>query len=86
MLTTKKKQSIIKKTADKEGDTGSSKVQIALLTESINELTKHLQTHKKDIHSRRGLLQMVSKRRNLEKYIEKQAQKAEIKKAKKEAK
>ncbi|HEY4483764.1 MAG TPA: 30S ribosomal protein S15 [Candidatus Paceibacterota bacterium] len=86
MLTTKKKQAVIKKVAEKEGDTGSSKVQIALLTERINELTKHLQTHKKDIHSRRGLLQMVSQRRNLEKYIEKQAQKAEIKKAKKEAK
>ncbi|MEX0910499.1 MAG: 30S ribosomal protein S15 [Candidatus Paceibacterota bacterium] len=86
MLTSKKKQVIIKKTATKAEDTGSSKVQIALVTERINELTKHLQTHKKDIHSRRGLLQLVSKRRSLEKYLEKQNLKAESKKTKKEAK
>ena len=52
-------------------DTGSSEVQIALLTQRINELTEHLKVHKKDNHSRRGLLQMVGKRRNLLNYLAK---------------
>ena len=64
-----KKQEIIKTYARNEKDTGSSEVQIALLTERINELTEHLKVHKKDNHSRRGLLQMVGKRRNLLNYL-----------------
>lgn len=68
-LTKELKQEIIKKFASHEGDTGSPAVQIALLTESINELTEHLKTHKKDNHSRRGLLQMVGKRRRLIEYL-----------------
>ena len=59
------KQQIIKDYALFEGDTGSPEVQIALLTASIQELTGHLKTHKKDNHSRRGLLKQVSKRRRL---------------------
>lgn len=69
MLSTKKKQTIIKKAKVHEKDTGSSEVQIAILTERINELTAHLKKHKKDIHSRRGLLKLVSKRRSHEKYL-----------------
>ena len=60
-----KKQSIIQEYATKEGDTGSPEVQIALLTERINHLTEHLQSHNNDHHSRRGLLMMVGKRRGL---------------------
>lgn len=52
-----------------QGDTGSPEVQIALLTERITQLTQHLATHKKDIHSRRGLLQMVGQRRGLLAYL-----------------
>ncbi len=70
MLATKKKQVLIKKTRVHETDTGSSEVQIALLTERINELTSHLKKHKQDNHSRRGLLKLVSKRRSHEKYLE----------------
>jgi small subunit ribosomal protein S15 len=60
-----KKNKIIKGHQVHESDTGSPEVQIALLTESIDELSEHLKTHKKDNHSRRGLLQMVNKRRRL---------------------
>ncbi len=63
------KDAIIKEYAIKEGDTGSPEVQIALLTKRINDLTEHLKTHKKDHHSRRGLLKMVGKRRNLLNYL-----------------
>ena len=66
-----RKQEIIKEFGRHEGDTGSPEVQIALLTERINELTEHLKVHKKDNHSRRGLLQMVGKRRNLLNYLAK---------------
>ena len=66
-----KKLEIITKFARHEGDTGSAEVQIALLTERINHLTDHLKTHKKDNHSRRGLLKMVGQRRGLLKYLEK---------------
>ena len=59
------KNAIIKEYAQHEGDTGSPEVQIALLTKRINDLTEHLKTHKKDHHSRRGLLKMVGQRRNL---------------------
>lgn len=69
MLKTKKKQAVIKKTRVNEKDTGSSEVQIALLNERINELTTHLKKNKKDFHSRRGLLKLVSKRRGHEKYL-----------------
>ena len=63
------KQEIIAKYATKEGDTGSPEVQIALLTERINHLNEHLQSHKQDNHSRRGLLKMVGKRRGLLDYL-----------------
>ena len=59
-----------------EKDTGSPEVQIALLTERINELTEHLKVHKKDNHSRRGLLKMVGKRRNLLNYLAKKDEEA----------
>jgi len=68
-LDTKVKQKLIKEFATKEGDTGSPEIQIALLTEQVKELTSHLKQHKKDIHSRRGLLSMVSKRRRLLNYL-----------------
>ena len=70
MLKTEKK-SIIEAYAMHEGDTGSPEVQIALLTKRINDLTDHLKTHKKDHHSRRGLLKMVGQRRNLLGYLKK---------------
>lgn len=65
----KDKKSIIKQFAIKEGDTGSPEVQIALLTYKIKRLTEHLRVHRKDNHSRRGLLSMVSKRRRLLTYL-----------------
>ena len=68
-MTKERKQEIIKTYARQEGDTGSPEVQIALLTERINELTEHLKIHKKDNHSRRGLLKMVGRRRNLLNYL-----------------
>ncbi|MEK7136487.1 MAG: 30S ribosomal protein S15 [Patescibacteria group bacterium] len=83
MLTTKKKAVVIKKTGKHDKDTGSSEVQIALLSERIEELSSHLKTHKKDNHSRRGLLKLVANRRSHQKYLETKAKKAE---AKKEAK
>lgn len=64
-----RKQEIIAKHARHEGDTGSPEVQIVLLTERINSLTDHLRTHKKDHHSRRGLLMMVGQRRGLLNYL-----------------
>ena len=67
-----RKQEIIAKHARHEGDTGSPEVQIALLTERINSLTDHLRTHKKDHHSRRGLLMMVGQRRGLLNYLAEQ--------------
>ena len=66
-----RKQELIKKYATHEGDTGSPEVQIALLTERINELNEHLKVHKKDHHSRRGLLKMVGVRRNFLAYLQK---------------
>lgn len=68
-LTNDKKQIIIGKFAATPKDTGSPKVQIALLTSQIEELTKHLKDHKKDNHSRRGLLKIISKRRRLLNYL-----------------
>ena len=64
-----RKQEIIAKYGRTENDTGSPEVQIALLTERINHLTEHLRTHKKDHHSRRGLLKMVGQRRGLLNYL-----------------
>jgi small subunit ribosomal protein S15 len=69
-LTQEKKQELIQKFGRSEGDTGSAEVQIALLTERINELTEHLRSHSKDHHSRRGLLMLVGKRRRLLRYLE----------------
>lgn len=69
MLTTDKKQSIIEKYKLHENDTGSPEVQIAILTERINYLTEHLKEHKKDHHSRRGLLKMVGQRRGMLNYL-----------------
>jgi small subunit ribosomal protein S15 len=63
------KKEIIEKYKTHENDTGSPEVQIAILTERINQLTEHLKLHKKDHHSRRGLLQMVGKRRALLNYL-----------------
>ena len=65
------KQEIVAKFGRAEGDTGSPEVQVALLTARINYLTEHLKTHKKDHHSRRGLLMMVGKRKGLLDYIRK---------------
>ncbi|MBE5819592.1 MAG: 30S ribosomal protein S15 [Clostridiales bacterium] len=70
-MTKERKQEVINAFKRDEKDTGSSEVQIALLTERINELTEHLKVHKKDNHSRRGLLQMVGKRRSLLNYLAK---------------
>ena len=64
-ITAEKKQELIKKFATKPGDTGSPEVQVAILTERINGLTDHFKANKKDNHSRRGLLKMVSQRRRL---------------------
>lgn len=70
-MTKERKQEIIAAYATHEGDTGSPEVQVALLTERINHLNEHLKTHKKDHHSRRGLLMMVGQRRGLLKYLTK---------------
>ena len=69
MLGTERKQEIINEYKRHEGDTGSPEVQVALLTERITYLTDHFKTHKKDHHSRRGLLQMVGQRRRLLDYL-----------------
>ena len=71
MISKEMKSEIIEKYKRDEKDTGSPEVQIALLTERINELTEHLKVHQKDNHSRRGLLKMVGKRRNLLNYLAK---------------
>lgn len=71
-MDTKKKQAIIKKFQTHEGDTGSSEVQIAILTAEIDELINHLKNHPKDHSSRRGLLRKVSARRSLMRYIKKE--------------
>ena len=68
-LATEVKETIINTHRTHEGDTGSPQVQVALLTQRINELTEHFKTHKKDNHSRRGLLKMVSQRRSLLDYL-----------------
>ena len=70
-MTKERKQEIINTYKREEKDTGSPEVQIALLTERINELTEHLKVHQKDNHSRRGLLKMVGQRRGLSEYLKK---------------
>ena len=68
-ITAERKDALIKEYATKEGDTGSPEVQVAILTERINNLTGHFKSHVKDNHSRRGLLKMVSLRRSLLDYV-----------------
>lgn len=72
MLTPKEKERIIKKYKLREKDTGSADVQVALLTEDIKKVLAHLKKHPKDIHSRKGLLRMVIKRKKLLKYLKKE--------------
>lgn len=69
MLTKDDKTQLISEYRRHDGDTGSTEVQIALLTERIKQLTAHLQTHRKDFHSRRGLLKLVGQRRRLLRYL-----------------
>ena len=73
MLATKKKQVIIKKNQIHDKDTGSPEVQVAVLSSQIDALAKHLKTHKKDNHSRRGLIKMVADRRTHLKYLERKS-------------
>lgn len=68
-ITAERKAALIKEYATKPGDTGSPEVQVAVLTERINNLTGHFKDHKKDNHSRRGLLKLVSSRRSLLDYV-----------------
>ncbi len=75
MLTQEEKTQIIEKYKLHGTDTGSAEVQIALLTEEINRLLSHLKKHAKDLHSKRGLLKMVSKRRKLLKYLKEEDEK-----------
>lgn len=71
MLSAKQKSKIIENFKTNEKDTGSANVQAAILTKQIDELSKHLKKHKKDLHSKRGLLKMVSKRRKMLDYLSK---------------
>lgn len=68
-ITAERKEALIKEHAQKKGDTGSPEVQVAILTERINNLTQHFKTHAKDNHSRRGLLMLVNQRRSLLDYL-----------------
>ncbi len=69
-LTVERKREIVEQFGDNPQDTGSTRVQVALLTERINQLTEHLREHKKDHHSRRGLLMLVGQRRRLLRYLQ----------------
>ena len=71
-VTAERKQKLIKDNARASGDTGSPEVQVAILTERINNLTEHFKTHAKDNHSRRGLLMLVNKRRSLLDYLKRE--------------
>jgi small subunit ribosomal protein S15 len=73
-ITVERKQELIKEFGKIEGDTGSPEVQVAILSERIKNLTEHLQMHKKDFHSRRGLLVMVGQRRRLLDYLKRKDQ------------
>ena len=75
MLSNKAKQAIIKKFQTHKDDTGSPEVQIAILTKEIEEVSEHLKIHRKDVHSRRGLLRMVGNRRRLLRYLKNEDQK-----------
>ena len=70
-ITAERKQTLIKEYATKKDDTGSSEVQVAVLTERINNLTEHMKTHGKDLHSRRGLLHLVNRRKSVLAYLKK---------------
>jgi small subunit ribosomal protein S15 len=70
-LTKEEKKKVIKKFAREKGDTGSPEVQIALLSAQVDKLVKHIKEHTKDVHSRRGLLSMIAKRRRLLSYLQK---------------
>lgn len=76
MLTKRKKENAMKEVRRHDSDTGSPEAQVALLTKQIDELSKHLKKHKKDFHSRRGLLQMVADRRKHLKYLERKDEKS----------
>ena len=69
MITAERKKEVVAQYATKDGDTGSPEVQVAVLSERINNLTEHFKTHSKDNHSRRGLIKMVSTRRKLLDYV-----------------
>ena len=71
MITAERKKEVVAQYATKDGDTGSPEVQVAVLSERINNLTDHFKTHAKDNHSRRGLIKMVSTRRRLLDYVKK---------------
>ncbi len=73
-ITQGRKEELIKEYAQGEGDTGSPEVQVAILTERINNLTEHMKTHNHDFHSRRGLLVMVGRRRSLLDYLKRKNQ------------
>jgi small subunit ribosomal protein S15 len=73
VMAKERKTAVIKDFAQKNGDTGSPEVQIALMTERINYLTEHFKTHKKDHHSRQGLLKLVNQRRKMLEYLRKNA-------------
>ncbi len=73
-ITAERKEALIKEYAVKQDDTGSPEVQVAILTERITNLTEHLKAHKKDFHSRRGLLSMVGQRRRLLDYVKRKEQ------------
>ena len=73
-ITAERKQALISEYQQADGDTGSPEVQVAILTERISNLTEHLKDHKKDFHSRRGLLMMVGQRRRLLDYLKKKEQ------------
>ena len=74
-ITAERKTQVVSEYATHEGDTGSPEVQVAILSERISNLTEHLKTHKKDFHSRRGLLIMVGQRRRLLDYLKRKNQK-----------
>ena len=73
-IAAERKQALVKEYATKKGDTGSPEVQVAILSERINNLTEHLKTHSHDYHSRRGLIMMVGKRRRLLDYLKRKSE------------
>ena len=77
-ITAERKSALVQQFARKSGDTGSPEVQVAILSERIKNLTEHLNTHKKDVHSRRGLLVLVGQRRRLLDYLKGQIGRAHV--------